>query len=173
MGKRSTKADKNIYFQIRDDELHLTRETAAEMMPTMSERRLEKIEYGETVPQPEDILEMAEAYKHPDLCNYYCAHECAIGKVSVPEVKVSGLSDIVLKMLSSLNSLQKQKERLVEITEDGEITDDELPDFVKIQEQLEKISITVDALNLWVQNTVSQGKLDKDKLEELRKAKKK
>ncbi len=110
MGKKSTKTDKNIYFQIRD-ELNLTRAQAADLMETVSESRLEKIEYGDTDPQAEDILEMAQAYRRPDLINYYCAHECAIGRQSIPEVKLHSLSEITLKTLDSLNDLEKKKAR--------------------------------------------------------------
>ena len=44
------------------------------------------------------------------------------------------------------------KERLIEITEDGEITSDEYADFKKIQDQLEKISVTVESLKMWVRD---------------------
>lgn len=168
MAKKSTKSDKNIYFKIRADELDLTRAEAAELMPTISERRLEQLEYGEAPVQPADVVEMAKAYKHPDLCNYYCSHECPIGKEYVPEVKVTSLSEIVLKMLASFNNLEDVKKRLIDITEDGEISDDELPDFIRIQNRLDKLSLLVETLKLWVRNTVSQGKINEEKLNEIK-----
>ena len=67
----------------------------------------------------------------------------------MPEIKVKDLSQIVLEMLASLNSMGKQKDRLIEITADGEISGDELEDFIFIQEELERISITVETLQLW------------------------
>lgn len=112
MGKKSTKTDKNIYFQIRD-ELNLTRAQAADLMETVSESRLEKIEYGDTDPQAEDILEMAQAYRRPDLINYYCAHECAIGRQSIPEVKLHSLSEITLKTLTLYNQCRLLTSHLV------------------------------------------------------------
>jgi argonaute-like protein implicated in RNA metabolism and viral defense len=111
---------------------------------------------------------MARAYKKPELCNYYCTHECAIGRTSVPEVKLSSLSEIVLGMLSSLNSLENQKNRLIDITADGIVSDDELADFAEIQKNLEQIDTTVESLKLWVANTIAEGKLDKEKLEALK-----
>lgn len=168
MAKKSSKANKNIYFRIRSDELKLTRAEAAELMPTISERRLEQLEYGETPVQPADVIEMSKAYKHPELCNYYCSHECPIGKEYVPEVKVSSLSDIVLKLLSSFNNLEDIEKRLVDITEDGEITDDELPDFVKIQNRLDKLSLLIETLKLWIQSSISQGKIDAEKLKAIK-----
>jgi hypothetical protein len=82
----------------------------------------------------------------------------------VPEVKSSSLSEIVLGMLSALNSLDKQKDRLIEITADGEISDDEIADFVCIKQHLEQIDSTVESLKLWIANTIAEGKIDKKKL---------
>ncbi|MBD5508226.1 MAG: helix-turn-helix domain-containing protein [Lachnospiraceae bacterium] len=167
MGKRSTKENKNIYFQSREN-AGLTRAQASELMEYISESKIEKIENNATLPQPEDVLAMADAYKNPRLCNYYCANECRIGQEHVPEVQITGLPEITLGILSSLNTLDKYKERLIEITEDGKITDDELPDFVKIQDRLDKISVTVEALKLWINNTIIAGELDEEKLKKLR-----
>ncbi len=44
---------------------------------------------------------------------------------------------IVLEMIASLNALEKEKNRLVEITVDGEITEDEYRDFAAIENQLD------------------------------------
>ncbi len=166
MGKKSIKTNKNIYFETREN-AGLTRAQASELIGTISESRLEKMETGKTAIYPEDVLDMAAAYKKPELCNYYCTHECRIGQDSVPEVRMSSLSEIVLGMLSALNSLDRQKDRLIDITADGEVSDDELPDFVNIQKQLEQIDLTVEALKLWVANTIAEGKIDREKLDEL------
>ena len=167
MGKRSTKENKNIYFQSREN-AGLTRAQASELMGYISESKIENIENNSTLPQPEDVLAMADAYKNPRLCNYYCANECRIGQEHVPEVQITGLPEITLGILSSLNTLDKYKERLIEITEDGKISDNELPDFVKIQDRLDKISVTVEALKLWINNTIIAGDLDEEKLKKLR-----
>ena len=166
MGKKSIKENKNIFFESRE-EAGLTRAQASELIGTISESRLEKMETGKTAIYPEDVVDMSVAYKKPELCNYYCTHECRIGKTSVPEVKMSSLSEIVLAMLSALNSLDRQKERLIDITADGQITDDELVDFVCIQKQLDQIDLTVESLKLWMQSTIAEGKINKAKLDEL------
>ena len=103
---------------------------------------------------------MAEKYHAPQLCNFFCANECEIGKQYVPEVKIKDLAQIVLEMLASLNSLKKRQERLIEITADGTITSDEVEDFILIQEELEKMSIAVEALQLWAEQKVSSGEID-------------
>ncbi|MBO6130239.1 MAG: helix-turn-helix domain-containing protein [Pseudobutyrivibrio sp.] len=163
MGRKSIKEDKSIYFKARE-EAGLTRAQASELIGTMSESRLEKLETGNVAIYPEDVVDLAKAYKRQDLCNHYCTHECRIGQESVPEVKMSSLPEIVLGMLSALNSLNNQKERLIDITADGVISDDEIPDFVAIQKQLEQIDLTVESLKLWVSNMIAEGKIDKEKL---------
>ena len=78
----------------------------------------------------------------------------------MPEIKVKDLSQITLEMLASLNSIQKEKDRLIEITVDGKISGDELADFIAIQEQLEKISIAVETLQLWSERMLATGAID-------------
>lgn len=159
MPKKSVKENKNIY-QISREELDYTRAQAAEKLQFISADRIEKIESEKTLPRPEEILAMAECYQKPSLCNYYCSHECPIGQEYVPEIKSKDLSQITLEMLATLNSLDKEKNRLIEITVDGEISADEINDFKAIQTKLEEMAMTIDSLNLWVSNTIASGKID-------------
>ena len=159
MARRSTRANKNIYQTTREN-LALTREEASELLVTVSPERIEKIENERTLPYPDEVLVMADKYKQPNLCNFYCANQCPIGQQYVPEVKIKDLSQIVLEMLASLNSMQKKKDRLIEITVDGEISGDELADFIYIQEELERISIAVETLQLWSEQMLATGAID-------------
>ena len=104
MGKQSTRKNKTIY-QICREAQGLTRERAAELMDGISDSKIEKIEYELQEPTPYDIVQMADCYKRPDLCNYYCSHKCAIGERYVPEVEVSELSSIILETIASLNEI--------------------------------------------------------------------
>ena len=63
-------------------------------------------------------------------------------------------------MVASLNSVSKEKDRLIEITADGAIDADEIKDFVHIQEELEKISVTVETLQLWAEKMIADGSID-------------
>ena len=164
MGRLSTKENKSIY-QIRREELGLSREKASELLDGIPPERIEKIENEKSLPHPDEILLMAECYKKPNLCNYYCSHECPIGHENVPELKLKDLSQIVLEMLASLNSMDKEKNGLIEITADGEITEDEYRDFASIQKELNKISLSVNSLKLWLDQMVADGKIDKELLE--------
>lgn len=167
MGKKSTRDNKSIYQTSRED-AGMTREEASEAMGFVSDSRIEKFETGKSPVQPEEVLAMAKAYKKPSLCNYYCSHECPIGQEYVPEVKVKELSQIVLQMLATMNSLEKARDRFIEITADGEISEDELADFAKIEQGVEQISMAADSLVLWVNNTIASGKIDEEKLEAAR-----
>ncbi|MBR5489158.1 MAG: helix-turn-helix transcriptional regulator [Firmicutes bacterium] len=167
MGRASVKEDKTIYQTIRED-LELSREKASELLEVITPERIERIENEKTMPHPEEILIMAEKYKVPDLCNHYCANQCPIGEQYVPEIKVKDLSMIVLEMLASLNSMNKKKDRLIEITADGRIEGDEIQDLIYIQEELERISITVETLQLWVEKMLANGVIDRDAYDRLK-----
>ena len=80
----------------------------------------------------------------------------------MPEVQVKELSSIVLEMLASLNAVHKQKDRLIEIAADGKIAGDEIDDFIYIQQELERISITVETLQLWSEKMLANGIIDPD-----------
>ncbi|MBQ8247313.1 MAG: helix-turn-helix transcriptional regulator [Lachnospiraceae bacterium] len=159
MGRVSVKENKNLY-QIKREELGLSREKASELLESIPPERIEKIENQKSLPHPEEVLVMAEAYKTPNLCNYYCANDCPIGKQYVPEIEMKDLSQIVLEMLASLNAMRGKQERLIEITVDGIVDGEEIKDFVHIQEELEKISITVETLQLWVEQMIAENKID-------------
>ena len=161
MGRKSTKENKNIY-QISREDMNYSRETAAEKLGFISADRIEKIENEKSLPHPEEILAMADCYKNPSLCNYFCSHECPIGIKYVPEIKTKELSQITLEMLATLNILTREKDRLIEITVDGKLSEDEMPDFLKIKGELEKMALAIDSLNLWLDRTIASGKIEQD-----------
>ena len=63
-------------------------------------------------------------------------------------------------MLASLNSVNSKKDRLIEITADGKIDNNEIDDFIYIQEELERISITVETLQLWSEKMLANNIID-------------
>lgn len=166
MARKSVKENKNIY-QITREHLELTREEASALLVTMSPERIEKIENQRAMPHPDEVLLMSDTYKQPDLCNYFCANQCPIGQQYVPQIQMKDLSQIVLETIASLNAVQKKKDRFIEITVDGKITEDELADFAAIQKELEKISIAVETLQLWCERMLDTGAIDPEKYAEL------
>ena len=131
-------------------------------MTAVSDSKIEKFEYEMQEPTPYDIIQMADAYGRPDLCNYYCSHKCEIGHRYVPEVEVSDLSNIILETIA----------RLIQIARDGKISDDEIKDFAFISNKLDEISLAIDSLNLWVDKTAGKQGLNIELLREEKKKQK-
>ena len=161
MGRASVKENKNRY-QLAREELGLSREKASDLLGTLPPERIEKIENEKSLPHPDEVLVMSQKYKKPSLCNYFCSNDCPIGREYVPEVQIKELSAIVIEMLASLNSVNKTRDRLIEIAADGVISDDEIDDFIRIQNELERISITVETLQLWSEKMLANGIIDAD-----------
>ena len=159
MGKKSVKENKNAYQNSRE-EAGFTRQQASELMEFISADRIEKIENERTEPHPEEILAMSKCYKDGSLCNYYCSNKCPIGKEYVPKVEFKDLTQITLEVLSTLNSLEKEKDRFIEIAADSRITKEEIPDFLNIKRKLEQISLTADSLRLWIDHSIAKGEMD-------------
>ncbi|MCR5031938.1 MAG: helix-turn-helix transcriptional regulator [Lachnospiraceae bacterium] len=156
MGKRSVKANKTIY-QLSREEAGLTREEASEIMEYISDDRIERIENERSEIRPDEVVTMSECYKNPSLCNYYCTHECPIGRENVDVVEKKNLTQITLEILSDLNTLEREKNRFIEISADSTISTDEQRDFEEIKERLESIARSVDSLRLWIKDMELSG----------------
>lgn len=148
--------------ECRQEETDLTREQVAEQT-AISYSRLEKIERGLLEANAEDVIELADLYKLPDLCSYFCSHECPIGKdpdsiISRP--KQTELSGIALSLLNSIKKLNDQKDRMVEITVDGKIDAEELKDYFKLHDSLREISDIAASLSLWMRKQILEGHVD-------------
>ena len=172
MPKVSNKENKNPYFK-RREELKLTRDQASDLLESIPPERIEKIENERVSPHPDEIMIMADKYKSPELCNYYCSNQCPIGERYVPEIKMQDLSQIVLNTVDSLNTVQDQQRRFINIAADGVIDDAEIDDFVDIQNELEKISIAVETLQLWSEQMLANGSINVDKYNARKNIKKK
>ena len=171
MPRKSVKEKKTIY-QMAREEKNYSREKASELLEFISSERIERIENGTFSIRPEEVLIMSEKYEKPDLCNHYCSNECPIGKKYVPKIRIKNISEIILEMLSSLNAVNENKNRLIDIAVDGIISDNEIEEFISIQEQMERINITVETLQLWVEKMLSNGKINKEKYERIKEQKK-
>lgn len=160
-----------IYKEMRKKH-KMTRESvcdkALKLNTTFQTERLERIENDKFPITPSEVMLLSEIYGEPSLCNYYCSKECPIGEKYVPEIKVKDLSQIVLEMLASLNTMKKNQERLIEISVDGIIDDEEIRDFIYIQNELEHISITVETLQLWVEKMLAEKKINLEKYNKIK-----
>ena len=157
MPRRSTRENKTAY-QLSREHAGLTREAAAERMEFISAARIEKIESERSAPHPEEVLAMAEAYGDPMLRNEYCTRECPIGKKYVPRAEEKSISQITLEMVVTLNELMRERDRLMEITVDGTISQEEERDFRSIRENLDRMSSAIESLKLWVDGASGKGR---------------
>lgn len=165
MGRASVKEDKNI-FQLKREEVGLTREQAGEAT-YISPDRIERIENRGAVPNPDEVISMSKAYREPALCNFYCSKMCEIGQQYVPEISVKDLRQIVLEMIVSMNNMQSKQNRLMEISIDNTVDDDQIEDFIEIQEELKKISILIDTTQFWLEEMLAEGKINKEEYERI------
>lgn len=156
MGKRSTKANKTIY-QLSREAAGLTREAASERIGFLSPDRIERIESEKSEPHPDEIVAMAACYKDARLANLYCTTECPIGKKYVPVAGEKELPLIALEVVNSLNLLEKEKNRLIEIALDSSVTKDEQQDFDRILEELQRVSESVQTLKIWIEQKKLEG----------------
>lgn len=159
MGRKSTREKKTAY-QLAREKRGLTMERAGEALGGLTSDRIAKIESGSVHVQPEDVVLMAECYKAPELCNYYCTHECAIGEKTVEAIEIKSFAQIAIETLNSLNRMTRLRDRLLEIVEDGQVRPDESEDFLTIKSTLDRIAASVSALRLWVDRQIAEGKLD-------------
>lgn len=150
MGRASIRKNKS-YYQLVREELGYTREEAAEKTESLGLplHRLTRVETGEVTMMPEDVVAMSKAYNDPAMRNYYCTHECPIGRLDVPEISVENIHEILVNLSVSIEQLNESKGRLMEILVDEKVQKAETEDFNRIQKELERISMTVEALQAW------------------------
>lgn len=153
MGREARKAAGNPWYEARkkaaeyDDRL-CSREGAAERLG-MSVSAVADAELGLTKCMPVDkAVLMADLYNAPQLLNYYCLHECPIGCRHSISDEVVDIDRVTVKMLKGLrvDKLEEIKDSLLDIAEDGKITDDEKPELKEVLDYLDSLAKTVSEL---------------------------
>lgn len=153
MGREATKAAGNPWFEARkkasmyDDRL-CSREGAADRLG-MSVSAVADAELGLSKCMPVDkAVLMADLYNAPHLLNYYCLNECPIGCRLSLSAEVLSIERVTVKLLRELkvDKLGEIKDALLDIAEDGKITDDEKPALQDVLEYLDSVAKTVSEL---------------------------
>ena len=158
MGTRPTKAIGNVYCDARleaakyNDRLK-SREGAAELLGYASSSTITDWELGVKIPTPDAVLKMADLYNAPELINKYCTEQCPLGG-NVPKVDMESLDRITVKTLSTFRKLSETKEKLLDITEDGIISDDEKNDMRSIIKHMEEIEKVAVSLKMWAEKNL-------------------
>ena len=141
------KAD-NLYYFVRTEK-GLSRDKACNLFERISPDRLERIENGKVLPNPEEIMELAEKYGEPNIRNYYCANQCPMGRNYVREVEKLDLSQATLQIIAQINKISSYKDRLIEIASKGHVTEEYSEEFDMITSELEELQNAIDSLILW------------------------
>ncbi len=159
MGKRSVKENKNVY-QLSRERQGLSREAAGELLVHVSPERIEKIESGRSAPHPDEVLAMERGYRDAELSNWYCTHECPIGMKYAPPAKLRGLPELTVELVSALNAMNGEKDRLIDISVDGRVNDFERRSFDAILEKLARLESAIRSVRIWIEHARHTGKLD-------------
>lgn len=151
MSKVATVAKDNIFYEARvmcQNPNCNNRIGAAELLG-INNQRLYFIETNQTDPYAEEVITMSKAYKNEKLITHFCNNICAIGRKFGCEVINKDTSNVYkssLIFIQSLKEAEKAKDKILEILQDGEITDDELASVQECIVELQKIMS--DILNL-------------------------
>lgn len=157
MSNIAASTSSNAFYQARckastHNEQLRSREGAADIM-LIDRGRLYRIESGLANPYPEEVVLMADLYNAPELENYYCTNICPLGR-NVPKADLEDLDRISLKALSAFRKIGETKDLLLDITEDGVISEDEKPDLQKILETLDELERVAQSLKIWVKKNL-------------------
>ncbi len=151
------KTSANVFYKARceasaHNEQLKSREGAADIM-SIDRGRLYRIESGLINPYPEEIHLMADLYNAPELRNFYCTEICPLGS-DMPKVTIEDLDRVSLKAISVFRKVGQTRELLLDITEDGVITEDEKGDLQKVLANLEELEGVTQNLKLWVKKNL-------------------
>jgi len=154
MARTATKAAENVWYRARFEaskvnERLSSREGLSDITG-IDRTRIARIELGTLNPYPEEARLIAMTCNAPELQNYYCRECCALGK-NMPKVDKLSLDRITIKAMSSMSKISAAKKLLLEITEDGIISDEERPDLEKIIELLDELTSINENLKAWLE----------------------
>jgi len=158
MGRRPTKAADNPFCRARlqaaeYNEKFFSKDYAAELL-FISSGQLQDYELGITkcIP-PDNILRMADIYNAPELKNLYCREMCPLG-ADFPKLELKDLDRITIRVISSFRKISKTKDMLLDITEDGIISDNEKSKLAEILSNLDELVAVSQNLKVWVEKNI-------------------
>ena len=149
------KENTNVYFQARKeaatgDSRLFNRDFAAEQLGIAS-YTLGEYERGVTKVVPIDkVVLMADLYNKPELVTNYCRNECPVHGFLPLATEERNIQGIALRILSSfdIDQMEEMRRSLIEITKDGQITDEEVPQMKEILSRLEEMATVISELKI-------------------------
>lgn len=155
MGKGPINENTNVYFQARKkaaiyNERLYSREGAAELLG-ISVSTLADYELGNTKVVPVDkVVLMADLYCVPELIAGYCMRECPVHGFLPLATEEKSIQGIALRLLKGFNEdeLKAMKVDLIEITEDGIISPEEIPKLKEILRKLDSMAEVISEMKI-------------------------
>ncbi len=155
MGKGPINENTNVYFQARKkaaiyNERLYSREGAAELLG-ISVSTLADYELGNTKVVPVDkVVLMADLYCAPELIAGYCMRECPVHGFLPLAMEEKSIQGIALRLLKGFNEdeLKAMKADLIEITEDGIISQEEIPKLKEILRKLDSMAEVISEMKI-------------------------
>lgn len=155
MGRGPINENTNVYFKARKkaaeyNERLYSREGAAELLG-ISVSTLADYELGNTKVVPVDkVVLMSDLYNAPQLITGYCMRECPVHGFLPLATEEKSIQGIALRLLKGFNEdeLKAMKEDLIEITEDGVISCEEIPKLKQILDRLEKMAEIISEMKI-------------------------
>lgn len=155
MGKGPMNENTNVYFQARKkaaiyNERLYSREGASELLG-ISVSTLADYELGNTKVVPVDkVVLMADLYCAPELITGYCMRECPVHGFLPLATEEKSIQGIVLRLLKGFNEdeLKAMKVDLIEITEDGIISQEEIPKLKEILNKLDGMAEVISEMKI-------------------------
>ena len=158
MARRPTKAADNPFCKARLEaakynEKFFFKEYAAQQLH-ISAAQLQDYELGITncIP-PDSVLRMADSYNAPELRNIYCREMCPLG-CDTPKLELEDLDRISVKALSTFRKMSAAKETLLDIVEDGVVSNDERPELNEVMNTLDEVVSIAQSLRVWAEKNL-------------------
>lgn len=153
----------SIYFQCRisaakTNKNFKSRESAAEYFG-VSVSSMANYERGITIPPLDLVLMMAEEYNAPQLRNLYCMKQCPLGKEQPISSELKTLEAVTVGIVAKLdkNDIDDMKRQLLDIAEDGKVSQDEEIDFKEVSLAMDKLAVAISELRLVKEKLLGKG----------------
>lgn len=147
MGRDATKARGNPWYEARieaskwDDRLSSREGAAAELNMSVDSVRAG---LSKCMPVDKAVL-MADRYNAPHLLNYYCLNECPIGRQRPLSDAAVGIDRVTVKLVKQtrVGELGEAMQKLLDITYDGDVSEDEMEDFEDVLDYFDELMKTI------------------------------
>lgn len=107
---------------------------------------LRAYEYAKRIPPDKVVIKMIEIYNSQYLAYQHLKTSEEIGKRYLPDLEIKDLPTAILRVLKETEDFIECRKDLIDITCDGLISDNELPRWKYILEQLDELANAIMAL---------------------------